>query len=125
MNSTTVFHQSPQLDPRPDLNCDSNLWQCVLQVALQADPYKDTPKSIFGLLHGLRCGGATLELSEQGKLRLNYGVLIDGGIWSNRELRSIWLLPAATRIKQVFHLVEQQLPGTFSQTALLPTAVGL
>ena len=46
---------------------------------LQADPYKDTPKSIFGLLHGL-AGGATLELSEQGKLCLNYGALIDGGI---------------------------------------------
>lgn len=125
MSPTSMFSNNTTIDPRPDLSTDSDLWQYVLEIAQQADPFPNTPKSIYGLLHGLRCGGASLDLSAQGKLRLDYSALIDGGTWSNRDLRSNWLLPAAGGIKQVFNIVEQRLSGVMSPTALFPAAVGM
>jgi hypothetical protein len=125
MKLTTMIDKCVSLDPRPDLIDDSNLWQCVLETAIHADPFPETPNSIYGLLHGLRCGGATLEVSKQGKLRLDYSTLIEVGIWTDRDLRSNWLLPAASGIKQVFRLAEQQFPDVIFQSTTFTVAVGL
>lgn len=125
MNTGTVLQMSGALDPRPDLHSDSFLWQQVLKVAQETDPFSDTPKSVYGLLHGLRCGGAVLEVSEQGKLRLDYSALVSEGIWTNRDLRGQWLLPAAGAIKQIFTLAEQELVCAAEQTVVFPAVVGM
>src|SRR5690606_1574280 len=81
------------MDPRPDLEEDHRDWLAVL-VMCQHD------KQLFGLLHGLRCGGARLEV-RQGKrgpyYRLDYEPLLDA--WDEDELLREWLKPNRDRIK--------------------------
>jgi hypothetical protein len=62
-------HEYPYSDPRPDLKEDSLRWDVLLWVAYG----EDKPGLLFGFLHGLRCGGATLAVvktrrGEQWKL---------------------------------------------------------
>lgn len=55
-------------DPRPDLESDSELWLMVLAGALELYPNN---QQIYGILHGVRCGGASLvENSTSTGLRL-------------------------------------------------------
>lgn len=81
------------LDPRPDLAEDHRDWLAVL-VMCRHD------KQLFGLLHGLRCGGARLEVREGKRgphYRLDYEPLLD--TWDKDALLREWLEPNRGRIK--------------------------
>src|SRR5690606_24990090 len=81
------------LDPRPDLTEDHRDWLAVL-VMCRND------KHLFGILHGLRCGGARLEVREGKRgpfYRLDYEPLLD--TWKKDELLREWLEPHRGRIK--------------------------
>src|SRR5690606_13770921 len=76
--------KATDLDPRPDLAEDHRQWVAVLSMAWHRD------RDLWGLLHGLRCGGARLETrrASDGRemFRLDYKPLLD--VWSEQELRS-------------------------------------
>src|SRR5690606_10079630 len=81
------------LDPRPDLTEDHRDWVAVLAAARQ-------DSELHGLLHGLRCGGARLEVREGARgayYRIDYTPLL--GWWDEVELRRRWLEPMRARIK--------------------------
>ena len=85
-----------RLDPRPDLVEDHRDWMAVLAVAELEDSY------LYGLLHGLRCGGTRLELRDGAKgqyYRIDYKTLLE--VWDEQELRETWLEPHRHQIKQV------------------------
>ena len=85
-----------RLDPRPDLAEDHRDWMAVLAVAETED------LRLHGLLHGLRCGGARLELRDGAKgpyYRIDYKPLLE--VWDEQELRETWLEPHRRQIKQV------------------------
>lgn len=93
-------------DPRPDIKADHELWTRVLSLAYRTD--RDT----FGVLHGLRCGGATLQVTEKGRLRMNLDDFqreceYDGE--RVRDIRSRWLEPGKDKIITVFRQVEAAL----------------
>lgn len=113
------------LDPRPDLETDAELWAAVLIEAQRSDPYSDDVHSVYGLLHGLRCGGAKLFITDTGNLRLDYNALVAPGLWTNRELRNKWLIPVATTIKRIFAKVERRLQGDVNQEPLFELVAGL
>ncbi len=48
------------IDPRPDLKGDNLAWGDILQNSLVWDGLKDAEK-LWGVLHGLRCGGARIQ----------------------------------------------------------------
>lgn len=81
------------VDPRPDLVEDSALWKAVL-VAARGD------RALFGLLHGLRCGGARLRRRPNGRLKLDYRPLLS--VWDERALLRDWLEPNRAAIVAVF-----------------------
>lgn len=61
-----------------------------------------TAPEIHGLLHGLRCGGARLELRDGAKgqhYRIDYKPLLE--VWDEQGLRKTWLEPHRHKIKQV------------------------
>lgn len=85
-----------RLDPRPDLVEDHRDWMAVLAVAELEDSH------LYGVLHGLRCGGARLELRRSARgqhYRIDYKPLL--GTWDEQELLSRWLEPRRHQIKQV------------------------
>ncbi len=88
--------KATDLDPRPDLAEDHRDWMAVLAVAETED------LRLHGLLHGLRCGGARLELRDGAKgqyYRIDYKPLLE--VWDEQELRRTWLEPHRHQIKQV------------------------
>lgn len=91
-------------DPRPDLAEDHDAWSAVLAEAERWDPAAGTERSLAGILHGLRCGGARLmETERDGRAfyRIDYRPVVAYG-WSEDELRSAWLGPARASIIEVF-----------------------
>lgn len=59
-------------------------------------------RMVWGLLHGLRCGGARLEVRNGARgsyYRIDYSPLL--GWWDEAELRRRWLEPYKETIKQV------------------------
>lgn len=103
-------------DPRSDLAKDHLLWEVVLTEAWRPehqDP--DGWRRTYGLLHGLRCGGALLEVRDNGSLFLDYDPLIDlvGDVfhgnhfagWTRWELKEKWLEPQRPGIVRVFSRV--------------------
>lgn len=88
------LRQRQLLDPRPDLTEDHRDWVAVLAAARQ-------DSELHGLLHGLRCGGARLEVrvTSQGRpyYKLDYSTLLS--VWKEDELRRRWLEPMRARIK--------------------------
>jgi len=90
--------KATDLDPRPDLAEDHRQWVAVLSMAWHRD------RDLWGLLHGLRCGGARLETkrASDGRemFRLDYRPLLD--VWSEKELRSQWLEPYREAMKRLF-----------------------
>lgn len=88
-------------DPRPDLTNDHMLWVSVLILAKRMDPEPGTTRSLFGLLHGLRCGGARLNRQPSGALKLDFDALIELG-WDRDKLLAQWLNPQKQRIGAVF-----------------------
>lgn len=102
------------LDPRPDLEQDSVLWSQVLK-ACERQPW------LFGLLHGLRCGGATLTraTTADGRpfLRLDYRPVLRH--WDETKLVKQWLLPNYKRITKLFlRVAKSGSPRAFEQTHL-------
>lgn len=91
-------------DPRPDLAEDHFAWVNVLITAHQIDPYRRTAKSVFGLLHGLRCEGARLQKLENGRPKLDYEPLLkeNGGRFERTVLLEKWLEPVKKEIGTVF-----------------------
>lgn len=105
-------------DPRPDLREDHILWASVLIIAQNHDLKilvdqtftTKTPEplpcdgSIFGLLHGLRCGGARLNKLDNGNLKLDYELLLysNGGAWDKDLLVNNWLMPFRQEMATVF-----------------------
>lgn len=91
--------KATDLDPRPDLVEDHQHWVAVLSLAW----YRD--RDLWSLLHGLRCGGARLELrrNRDGKefFRLDYTSLLQD--WDEDELRSRWLMPHRDAMRNAFH----------------------
>jgi len=117
----TAGAKSADFDPRPDLVEDHRDWMAVLAQAWQeVDAQGRRP--VWGLLHGLRCGGARLEVREGARgayYRIDYTPLL--GWWDEAELRRRWLEPYRDRIKAVLQLaletkrtVEAELQGTAS-----------
>lgn len=62
-----------QLDPRPELQIDHQLWMALLAAANTRD------LELWGVLHCLRCGGAQLVKDK------DYGMLIRPGEWEKSE----------------------------------------
>lgn len=60
--------RKPYSDPRPDLIEDWFRWELLLWVAYR----QDKPGLLFGLLHGLRCGGA--RINDRWKLAYKPGM---------------------------------------------------
>ena len=59
--------QRPFSDPRPDLADDRPRWETLLRLVY----IEDKPSLLFGLLHGLRCGGARLTV-QGNQWKLDY-----------------------------------------------------
>ena len=88
--------KATDLDPRPDLAEDHRDWMSVLAVAELEDP------QLHGLLHGLRCMGARLELRDGANgpyYRIDYKPLLE--VWDEQRLRKAWLEPHRYQIKRV------------------------
>jgi hypothetical protein len=86
-------------DPRyNDLSEDSNLWQVVLFEA------KSISLELWGLLHGLRCGGCRLVRRENGSLKLDTSTLLED--WNETELRERWLMPKREGIVKALKAAE-------------------
>jgi len=108
--------KATDLDPRSDLAEDHLRWVAVLSMAWHRD------RDLWGLLHGLRCGGARLETkrASDGRemFRLDYRPLLD--VWSEKELRSQWLEPYREAIKRLF----ADAPGVMQADAELVRRAG-
>jgi len=94
------------VDPRPDLVEDADLWERVLAVSKETDPAPGTERSLFGLLHGLRCGGCRLRRTGT-SLKLDYEPLL--AWWDKEQLLSKWLMPAKEELRLVFTQVAKEL----------------
>ncbi len=62
---------------------------------------------LYGLLHGLRCGGAKLEWRRRGRtgnghLRLIYKPLLGRGGWDEDKLLKDWLQPVKDEMRECF-----------------------
>lgn len=90
-----------QVDPRPDLVEDSHLWVQVLGAAYKVGADKGKAQPLYGLLHGLRCGGAKLKRRSDNSWFIDYKSLLveNGGKDSRSELLKVWLIPAKAGIK--------------------------
>ena len=84
------------VDPRPDLTRDAALWKVVFAAA--ADD-----SDLFGLLHGLRCGGAKIVQRPDNSLKIVYRPLLPG--WDEGELVTNWLMPRRKKITRLFRQV--------------------
>lgn len=102
------------LDPRPDLKRDTDHWHIVLDTCQQRP-------TLFGLLHGLRCGGATLERTTTSDgspfFRLDYRPVLS--VWSEQALVRTWLLPVRSQLTHLFLQAARRRPApTFTQPSL-------
>jgi len=79
-------HNTPRPDdPRPDLTTDHRLWVYLLRWAWLDDNY-----DALGVLDGVRCCGARLEVRPTGALRIVAG---GGYLGDWQHARQTWLLP--------------------------------
>lgn len=88
-------------DPRPDLVSDHVLWVALLTTA------KERNSDLFGILHALRCGGASLERDK------DFGMLIRPGEWEKTEyeaFRAKHLAPRKAEVVEALRLAAQRLP---------------
>lgn len=86
-------------DPRSDLKDDSRLWLAVLAVAK-----RHTSPKTFGLLHGLRCGGARLNWTTQKKRRLKFDTKEVEKVIPREKLQREWLAPNMPEIVKAVSL---------------------
>ena len=83
-------------DPRPDLADDSAHWAAILAAAY-ADP---EGRECWGVLHGLRCLGARLEVAGNG-LRITPGEIAPD---EYAALRERYLMPIAARVTRLLRV---------------------
>lgn len=104
-------------DPRPDLASDHALWVALLTIARQqsGQDTPDTPDSLFGMLHCMRCFGAALEQDK------DYGLIIRAGEWAQAEYDAFRAKHLAPRRKEVVALLKAAAPG--AQEELLKAGV--
>lgn len=76
-------------DPRPDLESDHVLWVALLTTA------REKGSDLFGVLHALRCGGASLERDR------DFGMLIRPGEWQKDEYEDFKTKHLASRKAEV------------------------
>lgn len=84
-----------ELDPRPDLDKDHGYWVALLLAAKQRG--RDD-QDVFGILHGLRCGGAGLQKDRITGLRIIPGEW-DAGRYD--EYKHKYLRPNIDTIKDL------------------------
>ncbi len=82
-----------ELDPRPDLFADHAEWAAILDMAHQEGD------EIWGILHGLRCGGAKLSAHA------TYGLVIERGEWGEEAYKAHKAEHLTPRSKQVLRLL--------------------
>ena len=102
----------PLADPRPDLDEDSHLWAKVLERARRSN------QDVHGVLHGFRCMGARLLLSDAGlkmEPRVHDGENPQAYEFHSREqylqLRRRWLLPMTDEVSAIFKSAAEELLG--------------
>lgn len=81
-------------DPRPDKVSDHKHWKDVLHNAWHAD------QDLYGVLHGVRCGGAKIALTET-----SFMLLPDEweqGQWD--DIKRKYLMPHQKKIVEVFKM---------------------
>jgi hypothetical protein len=93
------------VDPRPDLRRDSEWWTSLLMLAYIPGPAD--PQGVFGVLHGLRCLGASLARSNR-QLRISHGEIPEA---EYADLRRDWLVPQGTTISQLLSVLDLMLPA--------------
>ncbi|MGI9951964.1 hypothetical protein V3F56_06320 [Moorellaceae bacterium AZ2] len=83
------------LDPRPDLQKDSWLWEILLHHVRET--------KFYWLLHGFRSAGTRLVLKENGRLVMRPHIGPDG--WENvgvyMEFRERYLLPVREEVEKI------------------------
>ena len=90
----TIFGDKPIVgklvteDPRPDLQRDSILWNHLL--ARTAAIHGTAPDSVVGVLHGVRCQGASLDYDGQ-RVKIVKGEYPSDELWE--EHRTEYLMP--------------------------------
>lgn len=87
-------------DPRPDIAHDHQLWKLLLTEAEKVD------RQLFGNLHGFRCIGAELQVSDN-KLKLisKTDFFNSNGDW--QEYRKEFLFPFKDEITALFDDIAQ------------------
>lgn len=76
-------------------------------------------RELWGLLHGLRCGGARLE-THRGRdgrefFKLDYRSLLAD--WDEAELRDRWLMPHRDAMRDLFHTAPRFLRALEAESA--------
>lgn len=111
VQATTAFRPPEVLDyekdPRSDLEPDHVLWVALLTVAREKD------LELFGILHALRCGGASLERDK------DFGMLIRPGEWQKTEyevFRAKHLVPRKAEVVEVLKAAAARLPQVQKDT---------
>lgn len=82
-------------DPRKDLVTDHRHWEDVLWNCWHSE------KELYGLLHGIRCGGAELILTQR-------SYKLQQGEWSDadwEDIRQNRLSPFKDRLVEIFRLM--------------------
>lgn len=87
-------------DPRRDLGMGAPLWHDLLARAAALDSHD--PHGLFGILHGLRCAGATLTMRPSGGVRISAGEMPEGDY---AYLRQKYLEPHAEALGKLLAAV--------------------
>lgn len=88
-----IIHKK-NLDPRNDLTVDHSLWEHVLRKALKID------ENIYGILHGLRCGGSKLFLGAH-SLIFNFSEEFTNSF--KNHIKKKYINPNKQIIQKIFH----------------------
>ena len=106
----TLWGSEHPADPRKDLVSDLRHWKDVLWNCWHLD------KDLYGLLHGIRCGGAQLVLTQS-----SYRLM--PGEWSESEWEDIRqrLEPVRGKLVRVFKLTRF---GTVTKEKVLEEVFG-
>jgi hypothetical protein len=90
-----------QMDCRPDLAEDSELWHHLLMAAKAIE--RGHPHSVYGALSGIRALGARLEMAN-GRLRIVRGE-IDAAEYA--DIRERWLKPYREQIGRLLGIMDR------------------
>lgn len=99
-------------DPRPDLRRDSRLWSRLL--ALAWGPSADCPAGVWGPLHGMRCYGVALVVTDKG-IALGRGEMTEAEYQADRAR---YLMPHKDELIRLL----QEL-GKWRRSSVIPARV--